>query len=208
MEQRGHAYGEGRRSRRRILRDVAVGALAVGATVETARFLAAPEAADARASAGVDEAKILNFLLSLEQLEATFLERIGGDARFGAEVRQFARTAAKQDKAHADELRSLLGSAAARPSGRVQADPKDDAAFLRDALDLKEAVVAAYIGEGANLSGETITSVATIVSVEARHAAWIRSIADVIPAPRAADESEKPVAVVRKLEGAGIAKLR
>ena len=199
---------ERRRSRRRILRDVVVGALTLGGAVETAKLVAAPAAAEARAQAGAADVKILNFLLSLEQLQATFFDRIGRDGRFSAEIRQFAKTTAKQDKAHADALRSMLGSAAAPTSGHVQANPKDDAGFVHDALALKEAVVAAYIGEAANLRGDRITPVATIVSVEARHAAWIRSIADVIPAPRAADRSQTPVSVVRKLEGSGIAKLR
>ena len=199
---------ERRRSRRRILGDVAVGAVTLGGAAEAAKLVAAPAAAGTSSRTHAADAKILNFLLSLEELQTSFFDGIARDGRFSAEIRQFAKTTAKQDKAHADALRSMLGAAAAPTSAHVQADPKDDASFVHDALALKEAVVAAYIGEAPNLHRGRVTSVATIVSVEARHAAWIRSIGDVIPAPRAADRSQTPVNVVRELEGSGIAKLR
>ncbi len=191
------------RSRRRLLRDGVVGAAAACVVV---RLFAGAAAADASISQA--DAKILNFLLELERLQATFFERIGGDARFGAEVRQFARVTAGHDKAHADALRDLLGPAAAQTKARLLADPKNDGQFVRDAATLKEAAVAAYIGEASNLHSERITKVAEIVSVEARHAAWIRSIHDTIPAPRAADQSQSPAAVVRALEQSRVADVR
>jgi Ferritin-like domain len=195
--------GVGRpRSRRRVLRDGILGAVTVGGILGVR---AVASAGAAGSSLTRQEAKILNFLLELERLQATFFERAAQNARFSAELRQFARTAARQDKAHADALRSLLGSSAQATTSELKADPKDDAQFIRDALDLKEAAVAAYIGEGPNLEPGRVTSVASIVSVEARHAAWIRSIDAVIPAPRAADRSQTPAAVVKALKGGGIA---
>lgn len=196
------------RSRKEVLRDAFGGALALGGALEARALVASPGTAEAGATAGRQEAKILNFLLELERLQIAFFERAGRDARFSAALRQFATVTAKHDRAHADALRSLRGSAAAAATARLEADPQDDAEFVRDALALKEAAVAAYIGEAPNLPLDKITAVATIVSVEARHAAWIRSIGDEIPAPRAADRSLTPSKVVRTLEGAGIAKVR
>jgi hypothetical protein len=195
---------EGQRSRRRVLRDGVVGAIAVGAALG-ARAVAS---AGAGTSLPRQDAKILNFLLELERLQTTFFERAGRDTRFSAELRQFARVTARQDKAHADALRSMLGAAAEATKAQLRADPHDDAGFVRDALALKEAAVAAYIGEAPNLHPVRVTTVAGIVSVEARHAAWIRSIDAVTPAPRAADRSETPASVVRTLQGSGIASLR
>jgi Ferritin-like domain len=102
----------------------------------------------------------------------------------------------------------MLGTSVQATTSQLKADPKNDAEFLRDALTLKEAAVAAYIGEGPNLRSERVTEVAGMVSVEARHAAWIRSIQAAIPAPRAADRSQTPTAVVRALQGDGIAAIR
>jgi hypothetical protein len=185
-----------------LLRDGIVGAVTVGGILG-ARAVASAGAAGS--SPTQQDAKILNFLLELERLQTTFFERGAQNPRFSAELRQFARVAARQDKAHADALHSMLESSAHAPTSRLKADPKDDAQFIRDALELKEAAVAAYIGEAPNLQPDRITPVAGIVSVEARHAAWIRSIHSVIPAPRAADRSQTPTAVVTALEGGGIA---
>jgi hypothetical protein len=194
------------RSRSAILRNAFVGALAVGGAFGTGALLGRTGRADA--AVGSEDARILNFLLGLEQLQTTFFDRIGRDARFGAEVRQFAFITAKQDRAHAKALRAMLGSAAKPTTADLKADPQTDAQFIRDALKLKEAAVAAYLGEGPNLRLNKIQDVASIVSVEARHAAWIRSIDAVIPAPRAADRSQTPHNVVRTLQEAGIATVR
>jgi hypothetical protein len=190
------------RSRGRLLRDAVVGTLAVGGGLEAA---AVTSRAATRTRLTQQDAKILNFLLRLEQVEQSFFARAAHDARFGADVRQFASVAAAQDGAHEDALRSMLGAAAQSTTATARARPRTDAEFVQDALDLKEAAVAAYIGEAANLSRDLVTRVSTIVSVEARHAAWIRSIADVIPAPRAADRSQTPAAVLRSLQGRGLA---
>jgi Ferritin-like domain len=191
------------RTRRRMLRDGAVGAAAVYGVLGLS---AAGRAAGAPLRAA--DAKILNFLLELERLQASFFARVGADTRFGAEVRQFAKVAANQDRAHVGALRSVLGPAAAGTTAQLRADPRNDADFVRDAVALKEAAVAAYIGEAPNLHVDRITRVAEIVSVEARHAAWIRSIQDTIPAPRAADRSQTPSAVVRTLQQSGIVGVR
>jgi Ferritin-like domain len=194
----------GERTRRGLLRDGIAGALVAGGVLGAG----AVASAGASASLPQQDAKILNFLLELERLQTSFFERAGGDKRFSAELRQFASVTARQDRAHVAALRSLLGSAAGATTAQLKADPHDDASFVHDALTLKEAAVAAYIGEAPNLSVARITPVAGIVSVEARHAAWIRSIAAVIPAPRAADRSQKPGTVARSLEGSGLATVR
>jgi Ferritin-like domain len=194
------------RSRRRVLRDGLVGAIAVGSALG-ARKVASAGAAAAGSSLPPQDAKILNFLLELERLQVTFFERAGRDSRFNAELRQFATVTARQDKAHLATLRSLLGASVEAPTAQLQADPHDDAEFARDALALKEAAVAAYIGEAPNLESGRVTTVAGIASVEARHAAWIRSIHTLIPAPRAADRAQPPATVARALEGSGIASI-
>jgi hypothetical protein len=188
------------RTRTRVLREGILGAAAVCGLLGLS--------AAAGASLPAKDAKILNFLLELERLQTSLFTRVSTDTRFGAEVRQFATVTAKQDQAHVDALRTLLGPAVTGSAAQLRADPRNDADFVRDSVALKEAAVAAYIGEAPNLHVDRITNIAEIASVEARHAAWIRSIQNAIPAPRAADRSQTPSAVLRTLQESGIAGVR
>ena len=52
---------------------------------------------------------------------------------------------------------------------------------------LEDTAVAAYNGQAANLTKPVLQAAATIVSVEARHAAWIRDIVGEPASPQAAD---------------------
>ena len=58
----------------------------------------------------------------------------------------------------------------------------------RGGAKLEDAAVGAYNGQAANVSTKVFTVAARIVSVEARHAAWVRSIEDRDPAPDATDK--------------------
>ena len=69
---------------------------------------------------------------------------------------------------------------------------------------LGDNTVAAYIGQGANLTIDGVAAVAPLVSVEARHAAWIRDITAVNPAPAAADPAKSAEDVRLALEQAGL----
>jgi ferritin-like protein len=48
--------------------------------------------------------------------------------------------------------------------------------------------VAAYNGQGANLTRPALAAAVEIVSVEARHAAWVRDLVGKLPAPLAQDQ--------------------
>jgi hypothetical protein len=69
--------------------------------------------------------------------------------------------------------------------GDTTSDPKR---FTTAAIALEETMVAAYNGQAANLTKPTLAQAARIVSVEARHAAWIRALAGEDPAPSATDK--------------------
>ena len=47
--------------------------------------------------------------------------------------------------------------------------------------------LAAYNGQAENISRTTLQSVSRVISVEARHASWARSLAGKLPAPVPAD---------------------
>jgi hypothetical protein len=59
-------------------------------------------------------------------------------------------------------------------------------------------------GQGANLTADTVGAVATLVSVEARQVAWLRDLAGVSPAPRAADPGRTPDDVLADLRKLGL----
>jgi hypothetical protein len=192
---------DSRSSRKLLLRRVVLATGTIG--FGTGIGLGSLEAAEASGRSR-QETRILNFLLLLEQIQQAFYERAVAANALADELDGFARTAAAQDRAHADRLGSMLGrSARAKPELRFGDAVNADAKFVRAAITLKEAAVAAYIGQGANLPVSRVTPIASIVSVEARHAAWLRAIAGDLPAPRAADQSETPKEVMTTIQRTG-----
>ena len=63
-----------------------------------------------------------------------------------------------------------------------------DKQFVAAAAKIEDTGLAAYNGQTENMSRQTLTAVARVISVEARHAAWARSLAGQVPAPVPADE--------------------
>ena len=90
------------------------------------------------------------------------------------------------------------GAPAAISSARSDAPPPaptftfghattDNAKFIAAAVTIEDTGLAAYNGQAENMSRATLGSVARVISVEARHAAWARSLAGKLPAPVPAD---------------------
>jgi hypothetical protein len=163
---------------------VAGGAVAAGGLLVAGwpRFgTAAPSAAQ--------DAKILNFALLLEYIEAGFYSDAVSKGKLRGDLLEFATTVRDHERAHVAFLRGALGKGArAKPKldfGKTTSDPKS---FTAAAINLEETVIAAYNGQATNLTKPTLAQAAKIVSVEARHAAWIRALAGKDPAPSATDK--------------------
>jgi hypothetical protein len=71
-------------------------------------------------------------------------------------------------------------------------------AFRQTAIKLEDIAVAGYNGQAPNLTKRTLGAAAEIVSVEARHAAWVRAIAGEIAAP---DPVDKPMTAKQVADG-------
>jgi hypothetical protein len=166
-----------------------------------------PQVALGKPSAKQDAA-ILNFALTLEYLESAFyVDAVNRGVLSGAAL-TFATTVRDHELAHVQALRQALGSAAvAKPAFDFKGTTSDPAKFVATAMLLEDTGVAAYNGQGARLRRRTLPTAASIVSVEARHAAWIRRIAagpgydggkQTMPAPVAFD----PALSKRKVEAA------
>jgi hypothetical protein len=106
--------------------------------------------------------------------------------------------------AHVAFLEELLGDdAEEEPTFDFGDATGDEDSFAEAALMLEETTAAAYIGQGANLTTDKVLAAARIVSVEARHAAWMRDILGRNPAPEAADAAQTEAEVMSALEDTG-----
>ena len=148
-----------------------------------------PEVSPAARSKAQD-VKILNLVLQLEELEAAFYADAEARGSLKGELAEFARVVGEHERAHVAFLRKALGK---------QADPKptfdfgqttvNGKRFAATAAMLEDTAVAAYNGQAANLTKPTLKAAATIVSVEARHAAWIR---DIVGEPASLQATDTP----------------
>jgi hypothetical protein len=190
------------RTRAQVLRAATAGGVLVGAGALAGAWVR-PEATAGRPSREQD-VRILNFLLVLEELQVAFYAAALDRAGLSGDLLQFARTVAPQEREHMGLLRRTLGDDA-QPAPRfgVEHATSSAARFRADAIELEETVAAAYIGQGPSLTRDAVRDAARIVSVEARHAAWIRDIAGADPAPRAADPARSADDVLSDLRRRG-----
>ena len=131
------------------------------------------------------DAEILNFALLLEELESAFFAEAENRVRLTPELNEFVRVVGAHERAHVAFLRNALGNKARkRPKFNFGRATRDRKAFSATAVLLQDTAVAAYNGQAANLTKPTLAAAATIVSVEARHAGWIRAILGINPAPK------------------------
>jgi hypothetical protein len=134
------------------------------------------------------DAEILNFALQLEYMESAFFTQGAARGRLTGELREFAVIVRDHERAHVAFLRNALGpKARKRPTFDFGEATRDPTVFTSAAVALQDLMVAAYNGQAANLTTSAFASAAKIVSVEARHAGWIRAIAGNNPAPKATD---------------------
>lgn len=154
---------------------------------------------------GADDARALELLMLVEYLEQAFYAQALRAGGLGAELRRYAETVAEHEREHLAFLKRQLGAAApAEPDFDFGDAIRADDAFADRAATIEDLAVAAYNGQGANVSRATLKAAASVVSVEARHAAWIRSIAGQPPAPDAVDTPKSAEAVLEGLERAGM----
>jgi rubrerythrin len=191
-------------SRKDVLR---AGLLAGCGTAAGAALLAGlPQGATSKPSKKQD-AEILNAALVLEALQGAFYADALERASLTGELREFAEEVGGQEREHEELLRQALGSAADDVPDFDFGDTTASAkAFRQAAIELEDLVVQAYNAQAPNLTKEALAAAATIVSVEARHAAWIRDLAGKNPAPFASEPQKSPKAINQALNDTGFIK--
>jgi plasmid stability protein len=159
------------------------GAIA-GSAVGAAEIAAS---SDSRGSPAQDR-EILTFGLLIERLQAAFYAAAVRGGQLTGEARQFAQVVGAEEQAHVKYFSAALGaSAGASPRFKFGDAATDPAKFIATAISLEEAGLGVYNGQAVNLTPKTLAAAARVVSVEARHAAWARSLAGKDPAPVAVD---------------------
>jgi hypothetical protein len=175
------------------------GGLAVGGLV----LAGLPETARSRPTAKQDAA-ILNFALLMEYVQGGLYHTALRRKILSGELHRYAEVVAGHERAHAAFLRRALGSAAHKPPKLDFGDDVADAKrFGRAAERLEDLGVAALNAQAPNLTRDSLAQAARIVSVEARHAAWIRDLRGENPAPFATEPPTTAPRVVTALRKSG-----
>lgn len=160
-----------------FLRKAGLGAGAVVAGGAFAGVLPAI-ARGAGAAIPASDIAILNFALTLEELEAAFYADALAKRRLTGETQRFAQVVGNHENAHVRFLRKVLGAKAVKkPRFNFKTTTSNQAQFQATAQVLEDTGVHAYLGQVPNIKTKAVLlGAGRILPVEARHAAWIRDI--------------------------------
>ncbi|MBA2749335.1 MAG: ferritin-like domain-containing protein [Tatlockia sp.] len=132
-----------------------------------------------------DDIGILNFALLLEELESAFYAGVVKSEKISnSKERDYMRTLGAQEATHVKFLREVLGkdtlfrtSDLSFNSSGLAAIMTERNTILNTAVTLEDVGVHAYNGAGTSIKNPTyLLAAGSIVSVEARHAAGVRSL--------------------------------
>ncbi len=186
-------YGD---SRAEFLRKAVVGGSALLAA------LAAPPVLTAKTSKAND-VRIFQYALNFEYLQATFYtetERAGTVARMRPGKAVWAKTLGAHERAHVKIIRQVLGRAATKkPFFNFHGNTENEDRFTRTAVAMEDLTTALLTGVTPALDSRGLIAAAfSLLTVEARHAAWARHIVGVVPVAGAFDQP-KPVPQVDRI---------
>lgn len=154
-----------------------------------------------------DDVEVLNYALTLEQLEAAFYELaaeydLGTDA-YGNDINEYVAVVGEHEAAHVETLTAVITELGGEPVERAEYDfgVTDAETFLATAATLENVGVSAYDGAAQFIqSTDLLTAAGSIVAVEARHAAYLNAVIGESPFPAA---FETPLTPDEVLEAAG-----
>ena len=152
---------------------------------------------------------VLNYAYALEQLEAAFYTQVIATPYAG--MSGYERTLLNDIRAHEVAHREFFKKALGAnriPDLAVNFSAVnfgDRTSVLKTAMTFEDLGVSAYNGGGAAIQNpKYLAAAGSIVSVEARHAAWVRSIEDRDPAPDATDKPMTEQQVRDRLQALGV----
>ncbi len=183
---------------------LAIGGAFAGALPSVARGQAIPQS----------DIDILNFALTLEYLEGEFYATANRNRVWGNDtrLRRFSLVVGQHESSHVDFLKKVLGAkAVAKPKFDFKDTVTDRAKFAATAQVLEDTGVHAYLGQVANIKSKAVLVPAgRILSVEARHASWIRDLrfnggttSPTTPAPAAFEDGFSKAKVLAAVKATG-----
>ena len=170
-------------TRAQFLRGAALG----GAALLGALATPAPAAAE------LTDLQILRFGLRFEQLQATFYtqtEELGVIGKMRPDKQVWAKTLGAHERAHVKILKSVLGPKAEPAPAFDFGDANEtDANFTKTAVAMEDLTVALLAGLTPVVHDRRLTAALfSLLTTEARHAAWARHIVRTTPAAKAFDK--------------------
>jgi len=126
-----------------------------------------------------NDVHILNFALTLEYLEAAFYTLAKKDSGLTGDVKSLAELLSSHENIHVKTLKSVLGSKAVKtPKFDFKDTTSNQAKFLATSFKLENTGVHAYLGQAGKIQTPAVlATAATIVTIEARHAAAVALVA-------------------------------
>jgi hypothetical protein len=154
------------------------------------------------------DSTIFRFLLELEYIQEAFYAEARRAGALDGELLRFAEIVGRHEREHVAAVEQIVGPGRERPTLQFGDSVRSPEAFAAAALTLEETTAAAYIVQGASLTAGRMTTAARIVSVEARHAAWMRDMEGRLPAPNAADPAKTAKQAMAAIERTGFVRER
>ncbi len=153
---------------------------------------------------------ILNYALTLEFLESAFYDEANKKGALSGAYARFAKVVGAHEAAHVDALKKTLGGKATKkPSFDFKGTTASQGTFAQTAIVLEDTGVKAYQGQATEIKTPAVLKAAiSIHPVEARHAAWIRSIVgggsgSPSPAPDAFNPAADMATILAAVQGTG-----
>jgi Ferritin-like domain len=135
----------------------------------------------------------LRFDLVFEYLQSSFYVgavRVGTVGKMRPEKERWAQVLGAHELAHVKILKTVLGSrAVAKPFFNFRGVTESESAFTRTAVAMEDLTVALLAGQAPRFHDRKLVSaVFSLLTTEARHAAWARRLAGFVPVANAFDE--------------------
>jgi hypothetical protein len=177
-----------------FFRNAVIGGAALAAVLET------PAAAQPRNTA--KDVAILQFDLGLEYLQAAMYSEAERLGEVSPKTLEWSRVVGANERGHVEAIRGLLGRDAVKsPSFNFRGVTEDDRVFTETAVAFEDLTAALLKTQAVQVdSRHLLAAIASLHSVEARHAAWIRHIAGIVPAADAFDEPTSKAKVVELVD--------
>lgn len=158
-----------------------------------------PRGGTAAPSAEQDTA-ILTQAIALEQAQAALYEAALAVGALSDDLAGLATAAAPQERVHVEAIAALLDNPPDAPPFDFAADVADPDTFAVLALRLENLAVGGFNAQVANLTPRARAEVARLISVDARHAGWLRGILGQRPAPQVVDKGVPGATIAAALE--------